>query len=154
MRAALSQPYVRPPLALTLIELLAVIVILSLVAGTAIVSLAAAGDSARLHSAVAQWRDLDSRARMLGRSVGPTAMTVDKERNEVSLRAISSNELLAMLALPQDVTGEIGGSSPVDAIEFDRFGRSADYYVELRSSDRAVQWQVCGLTGYVVEGRP
>ena len=150
----MSQPCVRPPPALTLIELLAVIVILSLVAGTAIVSLAAAGDSARLHSTVAAWRDLDSRARMLGRSVGPTAMTVDQERNEVTLRAMQTKELLAMLALPQGVTGEIGGRPPVDAIEFDRFGRSDDYHVELRTSDRAVEWQVCGLTGYVVEGRP
>lgn len=132
--------------ALTLIELLAVIVVASLVAGVATVGLAASGESARLHGAAAQWRDLDARARLLGRSLGPVRISVD--RGVVRLHVIETNELISSVALPGGISLD---TSP---IEFDRLGRSIDYRVDLHGANRAIRWRICGLTGYVIEAEP
>ena len=134
--------------AFTLIELLAVIVVASLVAGVATVALAASGESARLHGAAAQWRDLDARARLLGRSLGPVMMSVD--RGVVRLHALATNELISSVALP----GGIALDTSAAPIEFDRLGRSIDYRVDLHTANRAIRWRICGLTGYVTEAEP
>ncbi len=139
--------------AFTLIELLAVIVIVSLVAGIATVGLASASQIAQLHAAAADWRDLDGRARLFGRSLGPVVMSLNSERNAVMLHAPDSKELLSVVTLPDGTAGQIETRTPNKMIAFDRLGRSVDYDVELRSGERVIRWRVYGLTGLIGETR-
>ena len=143
--------HLSPRPSLTLIEVLAVIVIVSLVAGVATMGLASTTDSARLRAAAAQWRDLDGRARLFGRTLGPVVMSLNADRNEVRLHVSESGELLTKVVLPTDVTGRIVTPSSTHGIAFDRLGHSLDYELELNGGNRIVGWQVYGLTGLVKE---
>ncbi len=134
--------------------MLAVIVIVSLVAGIATVGLAASSENARLLAAAAQWRDLDARARLYSRTLGPVVMCLDTEREEVTLHLSESGELLSHLLLPQNVTSRLIAEGATDTISFDRLGRSVDYEVQLRSSGRVKAWKVQGLTGLIQEDEP
>lgn len=137
--------------AFTLIEVLAVIVIISLVVGVATVGLAAASDSARLRAAAAHWRDLDARARLFGRSLGPVVMSVGDQGNAVTLHSVESNERLTAVVLPDGVWGRLRVDPRTQSIVFDRLGRSVDYDVEVRTAQRVIQWRVFGLTGLITE---
>lgn len=139
--------------AFTLIEVLAVIVIVSMVAGVATVGLAAASDSARLRAAAAQWRDLDARARLFSRSLGPVVMSVGYQRNAVTLHSVGSNERLTAVVLPDGVWGQLRVDPPTQSIVFDRLGRSMDYDVEVRTAQRVIHWRVWGLTGLITESK-
>jgi prepilin-type N-terminal cleavage/methylation domain-containing protein len=140
--------------AFTLIELLAVIVIVSMVASAVTVGLAATGERTRLHAAAAQWRDLDARGRLLGRSMGPVVMSVVEKGDEVRLRQLPSEDLLSKVSLPKGVTGRIQAAGASRSIVFDRLGRTIDYEVQLRSSDRVIGWHANGLTGLMTELKP
>ena len=137
--------------AFTLIEVLAVIVIVSMVAGIATVGLAAASDSAQLRAAAAQWRDLDARARLFSRSLGPVVMSVDDQSNAVTLHSVGSIERLTAVVLPDGVWGRLRVDPPAQSIVFDRLGRSVDYDVEVRTAQRVIRWRVFGLTGLITE---
>ncbi len=139
--------------AFTLIELLAVIVIVSLVAGIATVGLASASESAQLHAAAAEWRDLDGRARLFGRSLGPVVMSLNSKRDAVMLHVTDSKELLSEVTLPDGASGQIQTRTPSKMIAFDRLGRSVDYDVELRTGEHLIRWRVYGLTGLIGETR-
>ena len=138
----------------TLIEVLAVIVILSIVAGVATVGLASATDSARLAGAISQWRDLDARARLFSRTTGPVVMNLNRDHTMVRLFVVESGELLSQVVLPPEVTGHFRTDQPTDAIVIDRTGGSPDYEVQVKTVDSIVRWYVYGLTGLVKEGRP
>ena len=138
----------------TLIEVLAVIVILSIVAGVATVGLASATDSARLAGAVSQWRDLDARARLFSRTTGPVVMNLNRDHTMVRLFVVESGELLSQVELPPEVTGHFRTDQPTDAIVFDRTGGSPDYKVQMNTVDGIVRWHVYGLTGLVREDEP
>ena len=139
--------------AFTLIEVLAVIVIVSMVAGLATFGLAAASDSARLRAAAAQWRDLDARARLFSRSLGPVVMSFEDPSNAVTLYSVESNERLTAVVLPDGVWGRLRVDPPTESIVFDRLGRSVDYDVEVRTAQRLIQWRVFGLTGLITESK-
>jgi type II secretory pathway pseudopilin PulG len=142
------------PPTFTLVELLAVIVMISMVAGIATVGLAASSESARLHAAAAAWRDLDARARLFGRTLGPVVMTLSADRNDVRLHVQGSGELLSEVTFAGGVTGRILAEPAVDSVAIDRLGRSVDYDVELRSGDRIMTWRVLGTTGLLKEREP
>jgi type II secretory pathway pseudopilin PulG len=136
-----------------LIELLAVIAIASLVAAVTTVGLSSSSDQARMQAAAAQWRDLDARARAFARCVGPVVMDLDAEGTLVRVRSAHDRELLSELALPAGTAGRIVVEGS-ERVLFDRLGRSADYQVELGARDKTVRWQVCGLTGWIMETSP
>ncbi len=135
----------------TLIELLAVIVIVTLATGIVTVGLASAKTSAQLRGAVAQWRTLDARARTLSRALGPVTMRYEKEPQRLQLARVESDELLAKIQLPKKVHADLVTEHPTDTIVFDRLGRTPDYDVQMMIDDRVVAWHVCGLTGYITE---
>ncbi len=132
---------------------MAVIVIVSMVAGVATVGLTAASDSARLHAAAAQWRDLDARARLFSRSLGPVVMSVDDQGNAVTLHSVESNERLTTVGLPDGVWGRLRVDPRTQSIVFDRLGRTVDYDVEVRTAQRVIHWRVWGLTGLITESK-
>ena len=138
----------------TLIELLAVIVIVSMIAGVTTISLASASDSAQLNATIARWRDLDARARLFARSLGPVTMRLDRESRSLRLYYDGLAELLSHLTLPRGTNAQIVAQRPTDVVNFDRLGRSADYEVEVSISERTVHWHVCGLTGWITENQP
>ncbi len=137
----------------TLIELLAVIVIITLTTGIVTVGLASANTSAQLRGAVAHWRTLDARARTLSRALGPVTMRYEEEPHRLQLSRVESDELLAKIQLPKKVHADLVTEHPTDTIVFDRLGRTADYDVQMMIDDRVVTWHVCGLTGYITEPR-
>jgi prepilin-type N-terminal cleavage/methylation domain-containing protein len=134
---------------LTLIELLAVVVILSMVAGVATVGLSATSDAAGLRAALAGWQDLDARARISARSGGPVTLALDQEQNALVLRR--GAEHLAEFQLPQGVTVHVESSGRPDRIEIDRHGRSIDYEVAITLGERVTRVSVRGLTGVFLE---
>ncbi len=139
------------PFGLTLVEVLAVVLILSLAAGLATFSLAASSEAARLHAAISQWRDLDARARLHGRIREAVTMSLNDEGTAVRLHAIGSPEPLALVELPAGFTGQVRADPDGDSVTFDRRGRSADYQVELIVGNRTMRWQVLGISGLVEE---
>ncbi len=138
----------------TLIELLAVIVIVSMIAGVTSISLASASDSAQLNATIARWRDLDARARLFARSLGPVTMRLDRQSHTVQLYCDESAELAAQLKLPHGAKARVVAEQPTDVVNFDRLGHSADYDVDVSINERTVHWHVCGLTGWITESRP
>ncbi len=138
----------------TLIELLAAIAIASLVAAVATVGLAASSDQARMQAAAAQWRNLDAKARAFARCTGPVIMELDAEGALIRVRSAQDGELLSEMSLPAGSAGKMDINSSPGTVLFDRMGRSADYQVELGARDKAVRWQVCGLTGWIMEPGP
>ena len=135
----------------TLVELLAVIVIITLTTGIVTVGLASANTSAQLRGAVAQWRTLDARARTLSRALGPVTMRYDEQPQLLQLSRVESDELLAKIQLPKKVHADLVTEHPTDTIVFDRLGRSLDYDVTATIESHSIAWHVCGLTGYITE---
>ncbi len=138
----------------TLIELLAVIAIASLVAAATTVGLASSSDQARMQAAAAQWRNLDAKARAFARCTGPVIMELDAEGAVVRVRSVQDRELLSELALPAGSAGKMDVNGSPGTVLFDRMGRSADYELELGARDKTMRWQVCGLTGWIMETVP
>lgn len=136
------------PRAFTLIELLAVVAIMSLVSGVLTIHLAAETDAARRRAAATAWTDLDARARLYARTGGPVVMTLNAGRTVVRLHRAGSAERLAEVDLPAP------GRLTKPAVLFDRFGHSVDYAAEVTSGARTIRWHVLGLTGQIQEGEP
>jgi type II secretory pathway pseudopilin PulG len=133
---------------MTLVEMLAVVVIVTLIATTVSVSLAAADSSAQFLKALSTVRGTNYRARIHARTAGEVVvMTVNAGR----LRCSMAGEVIMDHQLPPDLNVEMVTDAGGNGITIDRQGRSDDYQVIIGSGNRQRQWQVCGLTGLVVE---
>jgi prepilin-type N-terminal cleavage/methylation domain-containing protein len=138
---------------LTLIELLAVIAILSLVAGVATVGLASSGAAASLHAAESGWKELDARARLLARAEGAMVMSIDDDARVVRLHVAATGERVGVVPLGAlEAALETAGAD--DAVRFDGLGRSVDYHARLTGAERGRRWRVAGLTGAIREVGP
>lgn len=139
---------------LTLIETLAVVVLLGITAATTLTHLSGATDSARLREAGAIVRDADARARLLAQSEGPLFLELDADRGAVSVRDPGGRVLLAR-ELPARVRVEAvdENSQPIEQIVIDARGRSGDYTIVATLGDRRDAWRVAGLTGWIEEVR-
>ncbi len=135
----------------TLIEMLAVIVILSLVAGTTLMNASAVTDDAAFRAAAAGVRDLDARARMFGRSGSPAMLMPTEQRDGLVLNGMGKGDVLAFVTMPAGVTIHLNTEGAnEEVIGFDALGRSCDYAIVLHRADRVLTLQVCGLTGQVL----
>ena len=132
-----------------MLELLAVVVLISLVFSVAGVRLAATSTHAKLHAATARLRDLDAHARLVARSGEPTVLRLDVQQHRMRVHSIRSSELVSSMQLPEEISAEIMTSSGQEAIVFDRLGRSQEYRVTLRAGETVITWEVYGLTGYM-----
>jgi len=133
----------------TLLELLAVVVLMTLTFSVTGVRLAATSTRAKLQTTASRLRDLDAHTRLLARSGEPAALRQDATRHYVNVRAIRANELLATVALPAEVMVQVRTSSGDETITFDRQGHSKDYRVTVQAGETVLRWQVYGLTGYI-----
>lgn len=136
----------------TLIELLAVIVLLGLISGVGLVSLGSADGMARRHQFDAALQALDREARLRARIEGGTLLLIDEDDQDamvVRLVATNSGEELKRLTLtPQSIEYRDPGGELLEEIRFDAVGRSVDFVVTRRDGDEARQWQVAGVSGW------
>src|SRR5262245_37813090 len=86
--------------AFTLVEVLAVIAIISLVAAAGTIGLVASTDQARLHALVSSCKDMDGHARLLAQTGKPLFMAVDVDRKVVVLRPVHDEEICSTCELP------------------------------------------------------
>jgi type II secretory pathway pseudopilin PulG len=136
---------------MTLIETLAVIVIISLVAGATIVNLSAASARAELRCTMATIRDMDARARLMGRSGNSVVLTPTEQRDGLLLVTERENELLSTVPMPSGVRVRLQIDGGEAAVQFDAVGRSVDYELLLEQQDSVRILRVCGLTGLIRE---
>jgi len=135
--------------AFTLIEVLAVITLLSLATAVGVASLGSASQRARLDQAAATLRDADAQARLLSRMGSSVTLAVHEGRVSIESDRDAFSSILPdgtsveMAALPA------GRSAP--RILFDRLGRSTDYRVAVASAGSTRVWLVAGATGWIDE---
>ena len=137
---------------LTLLELLAVIVLLAMIAGTLAVNLATVDESASLRASAGQWQEMDRRARLLART-GQSSTIIEVHQQLqgstlITLRQVGSDDVISRLELAPGTSVDV---EPVGtAITFSRSGASIDYGVRLQHADTSstIAWSVHGLTGH------
>jgi type II secretory pathway pseudopilin PulG len=135
--------------------MLAVIVLVSMVAGVTFSNLAAVGADSDRRSAIAQLQSLDSRTRLMSQQGQQVILTTTRDRDGVVLRAASTSEVIGTIALPPGVRVHLQvQDEPVGAIRFDRLGRSLDYTIILEHETANRVIDVAGLTGLIREGGP
>lgn len=137
---------------MTLVELLATIALLSIVAGLGVRGLAVTDARASLLSVSAEWRDLDARARLLSRTGagGSVTMILSSEPPAIRLVSMRTREVLAAVPVHDQVVVEIESANGARRVAYDQAGRSADYEISFSMDDRSLRWRVHGLTGQVL----
>lgn len=142
--------------AFTLIEMLAVVVLLGLMASVAVVSLVQADDSAALQSARWGVANLDARARLAARTQGCAMLLRGADGGSVLAAEPSSpakGGWSTAFSLPRGTKLQLFSAAgisgqPLDALLIDRTGRSADVMFEITSeAGRSERWFLHGLTG-------
>lgn len=137
--------------AMTLIEVLAVMTLLTLVAGMGISALARTSDGVQFTAIGAELREMDARGRLLAMSAEGGRAIIDFAPDGTSVQLRLAHELIANLALPDGFTVQMfteGGSAPASRIlHIDARGRSRDYFVEISRGAASQRWLVHGVSG-------
>lgn len=140
----------------TVLELLAVLSLVSLVMVLGAARLGVASDEARFSLAVSDLCDLDARARLLSRTGGAVLLSMASEKNRVTLTRARDGAVLDVRALREGavlrlsaVTYAGGAGGELSSLFYDCAGRSADVRVELTQGERRVALLLCGLTGQI-----
>ena len=132
----------------TLIEVLAVIVIISMAGGLTIVSLSSVSDAAAFRAASARSRELDGKARLFARTGTPVKLSATTDHDGLVVQTVGTGEVLATTSMPSEVTVYLGmEDQQTRAVTFDRSGRSADYRIILGRAESFTVLKVSGLTG-------
>lgn len=149
----------------TLIEMLAVVVILALVASTLAVGLATTAHAADWRSATAEISRFDRLTRLSVRTEGALEVTIDGNtlvaRNQSAELFRSGTILVPALgatrtsgdttsALQLDRQSDHGnGREIVTTVAIDSSGRSIEFAYRLTDGDRVMRVHVAGLTGFI-----
>jgi prepilin-type N-terminal cleavage/methylation domain-containing protein len=133
--------------AFTLIELLAVLVILGVVTALGLGGLAAADSTSKRQSLDSALRDLDAKARLIARMRG--AVIFEFDDTQIRVRERNSSETQWILPIPGDaqVLAHSLDGSQVQSILIDAAGRSMDVRITRRWGDLSRHWSLEGLTG-------
>jgi type II secretory pathway pseudopilin PulG len=144
--------------AFTLIETLAVVMLIGLAAIVMTPMLAGATDSTRLNDAVRRFLDLDTRARLLAHQESGLMLRIEDEACVVVVDAES--DVQESTPIVQWAHGtqiqlkiETADGRTVDSIMYDRGGRSVDFDVVITAGELRSSLSVAGLTGWVEEKR-
>ncbi|MEW6741429.1 MAG: type II secretion system protein [Planctomycetota bacterium] len=137
----------------TLLEMLAVIALLSLVASFLAHGVVAEHGAASFAATCHLVQELDARARFLARTGDPVALAARDEGRLLELTRAESGEILSQRRLPKGFSVSI---TPEGEKEYDRAGRCADYVVHVRGQGREASFEearlkVAGETGWVQE---
>ncbi|MCC6910353.1 MAG: prepilin-type N-terminal cleavage/methylation domain-containing protein [Phycisphaerales bacterium] len=140
----------------TLVEMLAVVMLLGLVSSVAVVSLAGADETGALQSARWGFVNLDAQARLAARTDGAAVvirLLDGGARAVASVTPASEGAWSASFDCPRSTLArffERDGGQELDGIIIDRTGRSADVSVQVFSaSGRSERWFIHGLTGEI-----
>lgn len=129
----------------TLLETIAVVVLLGLAVTTLAMSLAGPAEAARLRSAESVFLDLDRRARHAALRRGPVLLSVRDGSLEIAPGSGDST-VLATRPVPAGVKIElVGGRSE---LRVDALGRTEDYRARLTTERSEIVVRVDGLTGW------
>jgi len=154
--------------AFTLIEALAVVAILALVAATLAVSLGGAAQAAAWQRASSAVRQFDRLVRLEARTNGPIQIAIDgaaivaTRRNDHApvLQSDSfspaigdSSAGVALVASHRRAAGTTPELTVLGSIQIDAAGRSIDFAYQLSDGTELHRLRVAGLTGYLWEGR-
>ncbi len=133
--------------AFTLMEVLAVVVLLAIGASVATVSLAGASDAAAAERAISLIRDADARARLLS-----------ARGQAVSLQVSDRTRIIVVTENGDRRTYDFADSSrlylldhddhEITSVHFDARGRSQDYTVMCQSNTGTQRVRFAGLTGW------
>ena len=137
--------------AMTLIEALTVIAIVTLIAATVSAGLAAADSSAQILKTFSAIRDTDYRARIHARTSGEAVVISVSDRQ---LQCSMGRAVIMDYTLPADLDVEIVTEACGNGVTIDRQGRSDDYQIVIGSGTHQRRWQVCGLSGFTYEKEP
>jgi len=138
--------------AFTLIELLAVLVVLGMAVSVAAVGLSSRSDESKLSDAASLIASLDAMARVRARNGHNTELRFDSADGTIgftdrgSADAPSSDRLL-----PDGITLEVWewpSGAPMDRVIVDARGQSMDYQVRVSTGDASVTLRFAGLTGW------
>jgi len=135
----------------TLIEVLAVVVLLGLTAVTLAPSLGPTRELFEARAIREQLRDLDARARLLARTSGPVALAVTHGGHRVLLLETPSGRTVEQVDLGRDRELRLYAPESVSSIPFTSAGCSPDYQVVLREGREKDAWKVSGESGWVIE---
>ena len=136
--------------AFTLIELLAVIVIISMIAGVGLISLSSADTEATLQRIGFEWRELDGKLRIVSQRDPASRLSLRINDNTITGEG-ATDELSQLIIMPHRVEAQLLVDDAVESIAFDRRGCSSDYTLVLSLEQSKKQWQVFGLTGWIHE---
>ena len=136
--------------AFTLVEMLAVIALVSLAFGLLATGFSASTDRARLDASASQILDLDRRARILAQRSARVALRFDASIARSVVLEVGG-EGVGRVSLQADASVEARtDDDTLDVVRFDRLGRSVDYSVLIGSAGGQRRFDVSGLTGWVV----
>ena len=145
----------------TLVELLAVIVLLSLITATAALAVRLPMLKAQREHSLAQLQSLDALARDRSRRGQAVRLEIDTEQKTARLLDAKNREWAAptLLGIHGDkvrIVGVDGRGDSKTLIEFDQFGTSLSYAVQIGQNADDSKWLLfLGVTGqsYVLENR-
>lgn len=131
-----------------LVELLGAIILIAIAAAVIVPGVVIRSEPSAVNRACAQIADLDRRARIASIADGPVVMALDAEANVLSLT--NAHERITAAPIERSVFILDRDDRPIQRVEFDRLGRSADYTVQIRSdSDRTSVLHIDGFTGHM-----
>lgn len=136
----------------TLIETLAMVVIMTLAASILAVSVSGISDASKRNEARAICQDFDRRARILARLQGEVHVLAAEDGTKLVMSEDDLGQVvIASEQLPRGLTFEIERElSEGPSLAIDSSGASQDYQGYLRNADVIVdQWSVQGLTGQI-----
>ena len=135
----------------TLIEVLAVVVLLAVISTLSIAGLSSTSAGASLMRLKAECRNLDAHARLAAQSSGkPMTIQHKQDANLIELLEDTDSERLSIVSWPAALTlrMEIGGV-PASTVVLDRLGRSPDYSFIILRDQHESRLDIAGLTGAV-----
>lgn len=142
--------------AITLLEMLAVIVLVALIAGTSVVGLGGIEHGASTQRAAAQLQGLDAQARLLAQvEKRMVVLSLNAQRDTASLQLFDTtgaSTVVTSIMMPAGVSVRLDDGQ-VASIVFDRAGCSRDYSCHLQHDDARAAWHVAGLTGLITNAR-
>ncbi len=135
--------------AFTLIELLAVIVLIAMGAAVLGAGLARSSDASELRRAEGTIRDFDRRARLAATREHDVRLTIEAGEDQTTLRLIAADSSqLASADLRSRLSISID-DAPTDTVRYRSTGRSPDYRVTIENTARTAAFDVAGLTGWI-----
>ncbi|MCC7389646.1 MAG: type II secretion system protein [Phycisphaerales bacterium] len=140
-----------PAGAFTLIESLAVVVLLAIAVSTLAVGLTPSADLAAILDARSAALDADARARALARRGEPVLLRPGAGDLTITVESDAGAVPLVRRELPRGITVSVLATDmdrPVGTIRFGADGRSEDYLLRIASSHLSAETWIAGLTGY------